>query len=70
MKSKKGDKKYGQRGSEGHNWINVNSQVYIGNKEVRKMILIRNREILKLWRVVERLTKENIKLRERLKVRR
>lgn len=72
-KSKKnstmGDKKFGKKGNEGHRWINTNSQ-YIGSysKKARKVILFRNEMIEELREVNDRLSKENIKLKEEIKI--
>ena len=68
-KGRKGNKKYGKKGNEGQKWIDTNSQ-YIGSysKNARKAIISRNEIIEELREINDRLSKENIKLKDEKKI--
>lgn len=66
--TKEENKKYGQRGSESNEWINTKSKVFISNKYARGIILKRNKKIEKLEEIIDRQSKEIIKLKDEIAI--
>lgn len=65
---RKGDKRFGKSSTKGiKQKINTGIQISL-SKEARRLLSIRNDEIEKLYGIVERLSKENIKLKEEIQV--
>jgi len=66
---RKGDKKFGAGDSSGKHKINTKSSSLGGySKRIKEMLDERNNEIEKLYGIVERLSKENIRLKEEIQV--
>ncbi len=63
----KGDKRCGKNSTKGETRINPNGNTQSFSKKARIEIDKRNAEILKLNEIVDSLSKENIRLKERIK---
>lgn len=63
----KGDKRCGKNSTEGETRIDVHGDTKRFSKMGRKEIDKRNAEIIKLNEIVDSLSKENIRLKERIK---
>lgn len=67
--NRKGGKRFGKGSAKGFVHINTHSPIYGASmKESKELILKRNNEIDKLRKIVDRISKENIKLKEELKI--